>query len=308
LEALAACPYLCHSPNDQGVIMRLRVLAAIASLATSAAAAQAGTPVRVQLQCPVGGERFTYVSTASMSTWGQRPDGKPYGSWTFPTPLPECPSNGLVLFKDEFTRRETSELRNLIAEPAYIAMRETDTPYYRARWLMRRLEPESTEAIWLLLQASWEAPDGSEQRSRYLREFAEEVATLSPSAQDWVMLQLRAANAWRELGEFDVATTILAALPTPTAVDVAEQDEDAWVREDAAAQTEAVAQYRLLLQAVIDRRDASIEPLDMLPEMEAARRCLELSDASLDAQPARQVCSSEPVVRSMNAIRSYSAP
>ena len=292
--------------------MRIHLLAALAILASSAAPvpAHAGFPVRVKMRCPVGGEQFTHTTTASMSTWGERPDGKPYGSWTFPLALPECPTNGLIVFREEFSRAEKANLQRLIADPAYRALRSTDTPYYRAYWLEGRLEPGSVDATWLLLRAIWEAEEGSDRRARYLREFAEQAEAAPSSTAYWTMLQLRAVNARRELGEFDAARARLGALPTPPAPPAAvagESEEAAWAREDAAEQAEAMAAYRTGLQVLIDRGDASIAPLDMLPEREVAERCVDLGDRITESEISQRVCTSEAVAAEMEEIRSIRA-
>lgn len=292
--------------------MRIHLLAALALLASSAAPApaHAGYPIRVKMRCPVGGEQFTHTTTASMSTWGERPDGKPYGSWTFPIALPECPTNGLVVFREEFSRAEKATLRRLIADPAYRALRSTDTPYYRAYWLEGRLEPESVEATWLLLRAIWEAEEGSDRRARYLREFAQQAEAAPSTTEFWIMLQLRAVNARRELGEFDAARARLAALPAPPeppAAVAGESEEAAWARQEAVDQAEGVAAYRTRLQMLVDRADASIAPLDMLPEREVAERCVDLGDRIAESDIARQVCTSEAVAADMEEIRSIRA-
>jgi hypothetical protein len=70
------------------------------------------------MTCPIGGKAFTFNTTSSHSSWGARPDGKPYGSWAFPLALPECPDNGLVLFKD-YTPEEVAKLEPIVASEAY---------------------------------------------------------------------------------------------------------------------------------------------------------------------------------------------
>ena len=47
-------------------------------LLATGTAAVAGFPVTEERTCPIGGERFSFTTTASYSTWGARPDGKPF--------------------------------------------------------------------------------------------------------------------------------------------------------------------------------------------------------------------------------------
>ena len=86
------------------------IVLSVAVVLASAGSALAATPYQADAVCPVGGEKFKYTSTGSWSTWGERPDGKPYGSWIFPSPLPECPGNKLVMYR-EFSPVEIEQRR-----------------------------------------------------------------------------------------------------------------------------------------------------------------------------------------------------
>lgn len=276
-------------------------MAAAALLVLSAGAPQAGTPYVTQLTCPVGGERFEHVATASYSTWGSRPDGKPYGSWTFPGPLPQCPKNKLVVYK-EFSPAEVARLKSLVASPEYRAMAARDTPYYRAAWLDRALDPKSDEAAWLLLQASWEADENPSLRARYQREFME-AAKSAPAADEMerLTLQLRAINARRELGEFDQALAELRALPI-AALDVkvpAETDAN-YDAVEAAQNRRGMLDFIRALEKVVLRRDASPEPLDLIPARIAADICLERAAAD-------PLCKSEPIAEAITRQRALKA-
>ncbi|HYC05809.1 MAG TPA: hypothetical protein VED40_21125 [Azospirillaceae bacterium] len=239
------------------------LLAALLTLAPGPAGAAMSAPV--EITCPVGGERFTFTDTPSYSTWGTRPDGKPFGSWDFPLPIPECPGNGLVLYKD-FSPAEIKRLRQIADQPGYRALRG-ETTYYRAAWLTRELEGGGLEAAWRLLQASWQADGAPERKARYQREFVEAAAALpaAPDSLDWLALQGRAANALRELGEFDRAARLLAGLP-PRPLDRPGADTAGW------------RAYFDKLAAAVARRDARPAPPDMVPAAEAALLCLQAAE------------------------------
>lgn len=223
--------------------------------------AMAGTPVSEKQTCPVGGERFTHQTTASYTTFGQRPDGKPYGSWAFPLALPQCPKNGLVMYR-AFSKPEIARLPALLADPVYVELRQSQTPYYRAAWLEHQLQPRSPATAWLLLNASWEAEDGSLRKARDQDEFIDAVAVLAPTTEprEQFALKVRAANAMRELGRFEAAATALKALPIQ-ALD-ADPDRAAWTG------------FLVRLEAAITRGDRSPEPLDLIPTRIAAGFCL----------------------------------
>lgn len=231
-------------------------------------AALAGTPYVEKMTCPVGGETFDFVATASYSTWGARPDGKPYGSWVFPLPLPECPTNGLVVYKD-FSTQELQKLPGLLATADYANLKG-ETPRYRAAWLERQLNPASSEMPWLLLEASWEADQMPALRRRYLEAFvsAMEAGEAAMNARSRFIGRLRQVNALRELGQFVEAEALLGALgaiPPPVGEYTPDDiEEDRKILQDT----------RDSMSKAISRKDASMEPLDLLPLRIAAGMCL----------------------------------
>jgi hypothetical protein len=217
-----------------------------------------------ELSCPVGGERFAAVTTLMFSISGRRPDQRPYSELPFPRPLPECPSNGLVMFAS-FTPTETEQLEKWIATPVYQSMRMTESPFYRAYWLAKKIGRPDADAIELLLPAIWSAKeqDHDDHRrphaARYQRVLVAAVGSVpsSVSLDDRVWLEGQAANALRELGEYGAAERMRAraeaAIPQTT--------------------RPALAVYLQKLRGVIARKDRSDEPLDMIPNVQAAIIC-----------------------------------
>lgn len=270
----------------------MRILVAAALLMIPAAAG-AGTPVTQKMTCPIGGGSFDFKTAASYTSWGERPDGKPYGSWTFPLAVPECPDNGLVLYK-EYTAEEIAKLEPLVASDAYQALRNADTPYYRAYWLMKAMGLGPEKYLWALLQASWEAEPAPETRRRYLAELAEASAKVParPGDLNWIGMEARAANALRELGRFDEALARLDSIPV-AGLEVA-------MPSRAKATPAAIAEVRTRrgwlaflrnLKAAIARHDAAVEPLDLIPKTVAFGRCLDAAE-KLD-EAGRGFCETE---------------
>lgn len=253
--------------------MRGRIVCVIAGLtALYALPARTAEPYETYRVCPIGEETFPHVSPRSYTTWGQRPDGKPYGDWDFPVAPPVCPGNGLVMFR-AFKPAELRALEPLIASDEYRAMAERETPHYRAAWLAGKLDPKGYERARLLLSATWEADGDADLRARYQREFIEAVAALPfhKLRLEWFQLQGRAINARRELGRFDEAEARLRALPMASL---------RYAQGERAAETRAgLREYLAKLEAVIARKDASAEPVDMIPLEAAVRRCLAAADA-----------------------------
>lgn len=271
-------------------------VAAVLAVLACGAAAHAGMPYPEKMKCAVGGESFTHIGTMSYSTWGSRPDGKPYGSWRFPIELPVCPGNGLVMYR-EFTKDEIARLKPLIESPEYRAMVPRDTPYFRAAWLERALKPDSDRIQWMVLSASWEADGDPALKKTYQRAFADLAVAAKPAPQNlqWLFMQMRAANARRELGEFDAALALVRAIPRDgLAVDDPAPAENNYQAVRDAESRLWLRDYLPRLEVAIIRHDASSEPLDLLPFEIAARRCLAGKKSAIPLQPAG-VCTSEKV-------------
>jgi len=254
--------------------MRRLILAAALAAGPLAAPAAAATTSET-MTCPIGGASFTFGRGDSDVRSGTRPDGKPYGTSTYPSPLPECPDNGLVLYK-QYTPEEVAKLEPIVASDAYQALRTSDTSYYRAYQLMKQMGLGPEDYLWALLQASWQADAKPELKTRYLTELVEGSAATTPQPDDlnWIGMEARSANALRELGRFDEATARIDRIPTAS-LDVRVplgQASDEAVRE--AKSRRAWLDYLKELRTVIARRDSAAEPLDLIPRNVALDRCV----------------------------------
>ncbi len=217
-----------------------------------------------EMVCPVGGQHFTAGMATMFSIMGRRPDDKPYSELSFPAPRPRMSRQrpgGLHHLHAGRNRR----LAKWVATPVYQAMRKTESPFYRAYWLAMKIHQPEADALEQLLPAIWEAKqlDGKDPRrprtARYQRVLVDAVEALPPSVplDDRIWLQGQAANALREMGKFGPAETMRQR------------------GEAAIAQTKrpALAVYLQKLKAAIARRDRSDEPLDMIPDVQAAIIC-----------------------------------
>ena len=223
-----------------------------------------------EMTCPVGGERFPAWQASMYSTYGERPDGKPYSYLPFPFPVPECPGNKLIAF-DKFSESEQAALASIIVTVDYRRLIETDTTYYRAYWLANKLGRSKPQALGLLLSAIWQVSPGEmseaatdenrAQLARYQSTFVSEVRHLSPSveAKDRIWLEARAANAARQMMQFDEAERLRKQAVKSLAGVTEKRGWDT---------------YLATLHDVISRNDASVEPLDMIPEQQVAFTCI----------------------------------
>lgn len=199
--------------------MRFRPI--LVALAALAGPAHAGMPYEESMTCPIGGEKFEHVTTMSYTIFGQRADGKPYGSWQFPLNLPKCPGKGLVIF-EKFGRADLARLEPLIASAEYRAMLPVETDYFLAAWLMEKLGREPLDVAWMIVQASWQADGRPELKARYQADYVARIRAIRKTEDefDWLALQGRAVNGLRELKRFDEARALLASLPVKS-LDVA---------------------------------------------------------------------------------------
>ena len=238
--------------------------------AAPAKSARAAAPAPLPMKCPIGGGEFTFRPTASSSVWGTRGDGRPYGNGTYPLALPECPDNGLVLYK-EYTQDEVAKLEPLIASEDFQGLRLLDTQYYRAYWLMKSMGLPPERHLWALLQASWEAEGKPLLRNRYLAELAEESAKArpDPASLNWIGMEGRAVNALRELGRFDEALARLDSIPLASIRAGAE----AKPATDESRSKRGWLDFFEAQRVLIARQDVSSDPFELMPKREIAARC-----------------------------------
>jgi hypothetical protein len=226
--------------------------------------AEATTYASQQFTCPIGGEKFEANVVASNSTFGQRPDGKPYSPLPV-YPLVECPGNGLILFEETFAPDDLAKLTPAIASDEFKAMRSSETQYYRAWWLMQQVGRDRYALARVLLQASWESDDDPARKTRYQNAFVEAVQKLDrqKDKNEWFWLNLRAANALREIGRFDEASAALTSLDT-------EQNlpDDADERAGARSLIDG-------LRLLIADQNRAAEPANLIPQVQATFRCTE---------------------------------
>ena len=282
--------------------------AAVAAFAGPLAAAPAAPVASRTMTCPIGGGSFQFQQVAPPTVAGERPDGRPIGGVRFPLALPECPDNGLVLYK-EYDPGEAAKLEPLVKSETYQALRKDDTQYYRAYWLMREMGEGPELYLWALLQASWEADGKPELRRRYLEELVAASAKVPPKPSDltWIGMEGRSINALRELGRFDEALARLDKVPLAGL--------DLPAPAGAAATPQALAHARSrrgwktffnAIRPAIERRDSSAEPLDLLPRSIAAGRCLD--EAGKLDEAGRAFCEKEAeMVAAVKAARDRQA-
>lgn len=272
----------CHEMRAWSYAMKSRYVLGLFLIGFLSAPSAATTWSEEKFVCPVGGEKFKARVVASYSTWGSRPDGRGYGTLPI-VPIVECPGNGMLLIDEAFTPAELQTLNAVVPSSEYQAMRLTETPHYRAWWLMSKLGRNPYEQAWQLLQASWESDENWDRKVRYQVAFVNHALNLKrddPTSGErgslWVLYNLRAANALRELGHFDKALVLLDKLDKPEFIPVDPEE------------AKGMRHYIDALRALIKEENPSPEPATMVPDFVAAVRCEMAGDAITASE--RPIC------------------
>ena len=223
----------------------------------------ATTVVPTKVTCPVGGEKFSAFEIASYSSWGQRPDGRSYG--TLPIyPIIECPKNGMLLVEENFSPDDVVKLTPLVGSIEYQKMRSTETPHYRGWWLLSKLDRDPYQLADFLLQASWETDADLARKARYQSSFIAAATSLKrppEKSETWFFLNMRAANALRELGYFDKAIIVLDRIDKPELL------------PNEGTNIDSLKAFIAGLRTLIAEENPSPEPANLIPENQAAFRC-----------------------------------
>lgn len=182
--------------------------------------AAATTVFPVKLTCPVGGEVFEGLEIGSTSQFGMRLDLRPVGP-AAKLPLNSCPSNGFVMYQDDWTPAQLEVLGRLVASPAFLALRGAG-PWRRALAMEEALAEDPGGLADVTVRAAWEAEDAGDLPAHAaLLELA--VARVEAAAggqastsPEWWTLKLLAAELRRQRGDAAGCLAALDALPVET--------------------------------------------------------------------------------------------
>jgi uncharacterized protein (DUF2225 family) len=171
--------------------------------------AWASTFKTVEVICPLCNTKFQTGLQMSGTTFGQRLDLKPVGPIAAPWPLPVCPKDHFVVFKEDFSEQEKESLRGFVNSKAYQDQGK-DTPYY---FLLAKiyefLGEDNFKIAYTYLKASWQADKNTDQEKRCLEaSFDHLIYLLSTSTEKdtkWENAELLSGEIERRLGRFDEA-------------------------------------------------------------------------------------------------------
>jgi hypothetical protein len=169
-----------------------------------------------EVTCPIDGQRFTAKVVKSYTIFGRRLDMKPIGALVAPTPLPVCPENGFVIFKQTFSDDEIEKLKSIVFTDEYRSLRRENTDYFMAAYLMERMGETGLRLGTMYLQASWEAEESQPRladryRSISVKIFDEYLGQEKNHSPQWVQVLIITSDLERMLGRFDAAKARLDA-------------------------------------------------------------------------------------------------
>lgn len=174
--------------------------------------ALAGTPTEEVVTCPIGGNQFTIIGTSSCSNSGERTMSfAPISSCDFITRLPQCPDNGLPLYK-EFSEAELAQLPAILDGDGF--GENTDKSRYFLAYLVETMldDPDQTLGFAVLLQGLWYDHQTAFADPVYLQQFqiaaAAELKRMDP--QDQPFLQALMAFVAARQGDAGAARALLA--------------------------------------------------------------------------------------------------
>lgn len=267
----------------------IKYISVLAAITTSIQSSNASTFFDQNFVCPIGGEKFTESVVGSNSTWGERPDGKPYGSLSI-YPLIECPENGFIMFKEEWTEQELSILKDAISTAEFENMRQSETSYYRLWWLRSKIAKDPIALADALLNASWESDNHIERKHRYQTMFiaaAKNIVQMD-DPEYWFWLNLRAANAMRELGQFTQSLEYFKLVESNIPLNL-EEDTQSYLNKYFVSQRQLIAE-----------ENKASEPANMIGENNASWRCIvHKSELTASEMP---ICNSDSVKQRIASI------
>jgi hypothetical protein len=119
-----------------------------------------------EYECPLGGQKFTAISVNSYTQFGKRLDLKPFGTFIAPIPLPICPENGFIIYKQDFSEEEVEIIKPFILSSEYQTLRRNNTGHYLLAKVFEYQKEDIEEIAYSYLQASWET---ERERTRYVK-------------------------------------------------------------------------------------------------------------------------------------------
>jgi len=169
--------------------------------------------------CPLGGETFDVLTYVGEQPELKTMDLRPVSEFSFPGPLPICPSNGFVIDKDEYSEAELASRAKILSDPSYHEALKQNLPSHilALEFLSRLPENEMSDDFdvpYMALQGAWEAEAcGSETYVEHARVAAsiltEEVRSGQTAFERRFAFAPAVPDLARKAGLFDVSVQLI---------------------------------------------------------------------------------------------------
>jgi hypothetical protein len=172
---------------------------------TSAAAV-----TEIEITCPLDGTKFKSPVPVRGVQTGTRLDFKPIGSMEIPVPLPVCPKDHFVMYKNQFTDAEKERLKKFVLSPEYQNLAKENPSYFLLAKIFEYLGETDWQIANAYLLASWQVENKPEKEKQYLELTLQHLNKFLSTGnkegdRTWETGQLLAGEMERRLGRFDDA-------------------------------------------------------------------------------------------------------
>jgi len=146
--------------------------------------------------CPLGGETFDVLTYVGKQPELKTMDLRPVSEFSFPGPLPICPSNGFVIDKDEYSEAELASRAKILSDPSYHEALKQNLPSHilALEFLSRLPENEMSDDFDVPVAASILTEEVRSGQTAFERRFA-----FAPAVPDLA----------RKAGLFDVSVQLI---------------------------------------------------------------------------------------------------
>ncbi|MBI2088741.1 MAG: DUF2225 domain-containing protein [Deltaproteobacteria bacterium] len=160
--------------------------------------------------CPLDGTKFRAEVIASQFIAGIRTDMRRTGAVAEPPPLPVCPTDGLILFKETFNDEEKAKLRRLVQSAEYKNAKD-GLSYFLLAKIFEHLGMPNNQTAHAYLSASWQVENAGDSKrlNKYLqsslRHLKKHIESSKDASEVSLEDQLLAGELERRLGQFEEA-------------------------------------------------------------------------------------------------------
>lgn len=162
----------------------------------------------IEITCPVDGEKFKFKKSKIQRRFTTMLDGQHYGVLISPEPVPKCPKDGFVVFRNDFSDKELRIIKQYVDSQEYRDDSLTETHYWLAYKIQEKI---SAPEIRFLQYATWEAYNliDPEKYSKYANELIKAIDKMEDPSNEDIFLK---GELYRRLGNFKKSDEIFNAL------------------------------------------------------------------------------------------------